>query len=190
MATDDERKDINLCFLALGIDYGAEPEEVEKAYQKMLAEIKRKQSAADPATRAEAQADLALANDLYDKIRNSDIYNIRVKDNSRAAALKEETKKKSVPQFKICPSCNKTIGAALTKCPYCREPIRTPFEAFMHKLFSGKSLVIIIILLLIIIAGVLLVTFPDILKKKTEEPVAAPPVSSSFINQSGAAQKP
>lgn len=190
MANDNERNDVSLCFQALGIDFGAPPEEVEKAYQRLLAEIKKKQSSADPAKRAEAVTDLALAHDLYDKIRNSLTYSTKLKEADQAAARKEQPKKENVQQFQICPSCRKTIGAAFKKCPYCREPIRTPFEAFMHKLFSGTSLVIIIILLLLTVAGILYVNFPDILKKSAEQPVAAPPVADSFSNQSGAAQKP
>ena len=185
MANDNERNDVSLCFQALGIDFGAPPEEVEKAYQRLLAEIKKKQSSADPAKRAEAVTDLALAHDLYDKIRNSLTYSTKLKEADQAAARKEQPKKENVQQFKICPSCRKTIGASLMKCPYCREPIRTPFEAFMHKLFSGTSLVIIIILLLLAIAAVLFVSYPELLKKPTSPPDAALPVTGSFSNQSG-----
>ncbi|MBP1727887.1 MAG: hypothetical protein H6Q56_260 [Deltaproteobacteria bacterium] len=187
MATDNERNDINLCFQALGIDFGATPEEVEKAYQRMLAEIEKKKSSADPAKRAEAAADLALANDLYDKIKNSVTYNTKLNEQSHAASLKQQTKKENIQQFKICPSCNKTIGASLQKCPYCREPIRTPFEASMHKLFSGPSLAIIIIVLILVIAGVLFVSYKDLLKKPTAPPEAALPATGTFSNQSGSA---
>jgi hypothetical protein len=190
MAGENERNDVNLCFQALGLDFGASPEEVDKAYQRLLAEIAKKQSSADPARRAEAATDLALANDLYDKIRNSLTYNTQLKASSHAAALKEPAGKNNPLNFKICPSCGKMIGAALTKCPYCREPIRTPFEAFMHKVFSGTSLVIIIFLIILTVAGVLFVTYRDILKQPTEAPVAVPPLSGSFSNQSGSAQQP
>lgn len=198
MANENERNDISLCFQALGIEFGAPPEEVEKAYQRMLAEIKKKQTSGDPAQRAEAANDLELAHDLYEKIRNSVTYSTRLKEASQTAAMKQQVqqqqKKEAAQQFKICPSCSKTIGAALKKCPYCREPIRTPLEKFINNIFSGKALLIIIILLTIV-AGIIFLTNPDLLKK-TEQPASADNIKfsntsgSGFSNLSGAALKP
>lgn len=187
MAAENERNDISLCFQALGIEFGAPPEEVEKAYQKMLAEIKKKQASPDPAKRAEAATDLELAHDLYEKIRNSVTYNTRLKEVSHAASIKDQMKKDAVQQFKICPACRKTIGAAFKKCPFCKEPIRTPFEQFMNKLFSGKSIALFVVLLLVI-AAVVVATNPGLLKKSAPPPAQEPPASSGFANQTGAAQ--
>jgi RNA polymerase-binding transcription factor DksA len=163
----DDRTDVSLCFQALGLEFGAPPEDVEKAYQRMLAEIKRKQSSPDPAKRSEAAGDLELAHDLYEKIRNSITYNTRLREAEHLSSLKEQTKKEPVQQYKICPSCKKTIVASLKKCPFCREPIRTPFEMFMHRYLTGRNLVLIIILILVIIAAVVVLMNPDLINLLT-----------------------
>jgi hypothetical protein len=196
MANENDRNDVSLCFQALGIEFGAPPEEVEKAYQKLLAEIKRKQASPDPAKRSEAAGDLELAQDLYEKIRNSVTYSSRLRDMNHSESLKGQAKKESaVQQYKICPSCKKTIGAAFKKCPFCREPIRTPLEQLMHNLFTGPSLVIIIILLLAGIAAAVLLSYPELIKGRNATPPPPPvaaenPAGTVFSNQSGAAQKP
>jgi hypothetical protein len=183
MASEDERSDISLCFQALGIEFGAAPEEVEKAYQRMVAEIKRRQASGDPSQKAEAAKDLELAFDLYEKIRNSVTYNSRMKEVNLADSIKSQIKKDSAQQFKVCPSCHKTIGATFKKCPFCRETIRTPVEMFFHQLFSGKMLAATILVLIAIIAAVVLAINPGLLKGKKSEPPVETQSFSVLSNQ-------
>lgn len=196
MASENERNDISLCFQALGIEFGASPDEVEKAYQKMLAEIKRKQGSANPAERAEAANDLILAQDLYEKIKNSSIYSTRMKEMQQSQSLKSDAKKEQVKQFKICPSCSKTINVTYKKCPYCREEILSPSEQLVNQLLSLKAIVILLVLVALI-GGVVYLVKPDLFQGKPASP--PPPAStgsfsnqssSSFTNLTGATQKP
>lgn len=179
MASEDERNDVSLCFQALGIEFGAPPDEVEKAYKKMVAEINKKQSSTNPAVRAEAAKDLELARDLYEKIRGSVTYNTKLRDTEKLASTKAQHKKEAVQQFKICPSCNKTISITLKKCPYCRELILSPFENFINSLLSLKT-VVILTALIALIAGIAYLIKPDLFNRSTPPP---PPVSiDSFSN--------
>lgn len=199
MAGENELNDVSLCFQALGIEFGAPPDEVEKAYKRMIDVIKKKQSSANPAERAEAAKDLELAHDLYDKIKNSVTYNTRLKERDQAESLKEQIKKSAEQQqqmqFKVCLSCQKTIGASLKKCPYCKEPVRTPLEMFFHRLFSGANLVIILVLLVLAVGGIGYYFYQEMQTKPVETPPAASTFSNSsglgsFANQTGAANKP
>lgn len=199
MANEDERNDVSLCFQALGIEFGSPPEAVEKAYQKVIADIKRKSTSPDPAIRAEAMNDVDLINDLYEKIRNSVTYNSKLKEAENAAALKASMKKAGPvePQFKICPSCQRSIAFHIKKCPFCREVIRTPLEKLIYHIFSLKTLAVILVLAAIIAGGLFLLK-PELFKKEKPEPTLESPASmtfgnqsaNSFTNLSGAAQKP
>lgn len=197
MANENERNDVSLCFQALGIEFGAPPEDVEKAYQRMVAEIKKKQSSPDPSVRTEAANDLDLANDLYEKIRNSITYHSKLQEADKLASIKQSSqqKKEAVQQYQICPSCNKTIGASFKKCPYCRELILTPFERFINQFFSLKTAVILIVLIAII-AGVVFLINPGLFKGRKAEPVPElltgvfSNQSSSFGNMTGTKKSP
>jgi hypothetical protein len=197
MANDNERNDVSLCFQALGIDFGAAPEEVEKAYQRMVAEIKKKQASPDPTVRTEAAKDLELAYDLYEKIRNSITYSSKLQEADKLASIKQgQQKKETVQQYQICPSCKKTIGATFKKCPYCRQPILTPLEKFINALFSLKAAVILVVLIALI-AGVTFLINPGLFKWRKAEPVQEMPPAifstmsgNSFGNLSGATTKP
>ncbi|NVO01019.1 MAG: hypothetical protein HXX17_17045 [Geobacteraceae bacterium] len=197
MADNNERNDVSLCFQALGIEFGAPPEEVEKAYQKIIADIKRKATSPDPSVRAEAMNDLDLINELYEKIRNSITYSSKLREAENAAAIKASMKKIAAaePQFKICPSCQKTISFHLKKCPFCREVIRTPLEKLIYFLFSLKFLSIVVLLVAITV-GALYMVRPDLFKKSQPSPEVPASLTfsnqsaGSFTNLSGAAKKP
>jgi len=196
MANDNERNDVSLCFQALGIEFGAPAEDVEKAYQRMVAEIKKKQASPDPTVRTEAAKDLELAYDLYEKIRNSVTYSSKLREAEQVASIKQSQKKETIQQYQICPSCSKTIGATFKKCPFCRQPILTPFEKVMNQVFSLKSFVILLVLLALA-AGAVFLLNPDLFKGRKAEPLPEllPAAfgnlsSSSFANLTGAAKKP
>jgi hypothetical protein len=147
--SDDELKDVDLCYRGMGIPFDSSPEEVEKAYRSLTEKFKKDLLSPDPAKRLKAKEDDELVNNLYDKIRNSVNYQGRLRDRSYARdeqgssqIRKTETRGPKVISI-ICPSCNNMILKALKVCPICKKRIYSSyFEQVWVETFTVKNILL------------------------------------------------
>jgi len=160
--SDNELKDVDLCYRGMGIPFDSSPEEVEKAYRSLTEKYKKDLLSPDSAKRLKAKEDAEIVNNLYDKIRNSVNYQRKLRERSSAPDEKERAQirktETSGPKVisKICPSCNNMILKALKVCPICKKRI---YSSTIEKIWEENFTVNKMLLALSILSCLAIVIF-------------------------------
>ena len=150
-ANNDELKDVELCYTALGLSIGDSPAKIEIAYKRLIEIYKANLASHDPAVRNDAQNSLRLIEEMYDKIKNSVTYQTMYKDQEKLNAMQGSAEKSRMQQpgsgaldkaLMKCPTCHTVINKGLKTCPRCKSRILTPAEKLMEKIFTPINLIV------------------------------------------------
>jgi len=174
---ENELTDIALCYQALGVPLDASPAQIERMYQSLTEENKKKLASAEPGVRADAQRSQDLVDEMYDRIRGSITYHAMEKDYlKKNADLAEAKVKRPVHQAVAeknlminCPRCNGSIRKGLKVCPICKTPIYTVLQKIVRACFTPKKLIIYFVVLSIAALAVLRVLRPELFSSKKPE---------------------
>jgi len=174
---ENELTDIALCYQALGVPLDASPVQIDRMYQALSEENKKKLASTDPAERADAKQSQDLVNEMYDKIRGSITYHAMEKDYLKKSADQAEAKvKRPVHQAVVeksliinCPRCNGSIRKGLKVCPICRTPIYTTMQKIMRACFTPKKLIIYLVVLSVAALAAIAVLHPELYSSKKPE---------------------
>jgi rubrerythrin len=174
---ENELTDIALCYQALGVPLDASPVQIDRMYQALTEENKKKLGSPDPADRAAAKQSQDLVDEMYDKIRGSITYHAMEKDYLKRSADQAEAKvKRPVHQAVVeksliinCPRCNGSIRKGLKVCPICRTPIYTTMQKIVRTYFTPKMLIIYFVVLAVAALAVVAVLHPELYSSKKPE---------------------
>jgi len=174
---ENELTDIALCYQALGVPLDASPAQIDRMYQSLTEENKKKSASSDPAERADAKQSQDLVNEMYDKIRGSITYHAMEKDYLKRSADQAEVKVKrpvhqAVAEKNLifnCPRCNGSIRKGLKVCPICKTPIYTTMQKIVRAIFTPKKLIIYFVVLSLAALAVVAVLHPELYSPKKPE---------------------
>ncbi|MGD0845525.1 MAG: hypothetical protein ABSA06_14335 [Geobacteraceae bacterium] len=160
---DDELKDVDMCYKGMGIPFDSSPDEVERAYRSLTAEIKKNLLSADSAKRSKAKEDDELVNNLYNKIRNSVNYQRKLRERGYAPEGQEGAQQRRTEAraphivLKICPCCNNSVNKALKVCPFCRKRLYSSiFEKIWEENFTLKNISLTLLILFVLASAILI----------------------------------
>jgi len=174
---ENELTDIALCYQALGVPLDASPAQIDRMYQSLTEENKKKLASSDPTDRADAKQSQDLVNEMYDKIRGSITYHAMEKDYLKKSADQAEAKvKRPLHQAVVeksliinCPRCNGSIRKGLKVCPICKTPIYTTMQKIVRAYFTPKKLIIYFVALAVAAFAVVALLHPELFSSKKPE---------------------
>lgn len=158
-----------LCYQSMGLALDAPPPVVEQKF-KTLAEGYRKKLT-DPACRVEAQRELEVLEEMYDKIRRSISYQTAERDYQKKVEADQAPAEPAQPVkpvhdvvaqrgvMTLCPHCNGSIVIGTRDCPICKKTIYTTGEK-IAALFTRKNIIIAAVVVALLTVGVLCFTHP------------------------------
>jgi hypothetical protein len=171
-ANNDELKDVELCYTAMGLSIGDSPGKIEMTYKRLIETYKANQASPDPAVREDAQNSLKLIEDMYDKIKNSVTYQTMYKEQERrnkTAAEKSRMQQSGAgaldKSLTKCPTCHTVISKGLKICPRCKARIVSSSERLMQKIFTPTNMMIfgsIVVIVTMIFIGFM---FPELVRE-------------------------
>ena len=116
---NDELKDIDLCYKALGLSIGDSPQQVESTYTRLMEIYNNNMKSPDGHVRQDAKNNMELIADMYANIKDSVTYQAMEKEYAKKGKLAESGGKGSVSNneallqkgiYKECPSCQSVIS--------------------------------------------------------------------------------
>lgn len=137
---NEEVSDISLCYQAMGIPLDASPPEVERAYNSLVRDYKRKMASPDPVASENARVSLGLLEEMHGKIVTSISYCAaqreyqKKNDTSDLSNLKRPAHHAVVERSQMihCPRCNGLVGRGLDTCPICKGSLVTPLKKLLR----------------------------------------------------------
>jgi predicted nucleic acid-binding Zn ribbon protein len=160
---NDELKDIDLCYKALGLSIGDSPQQVESTYTRLMEIYKNNMKSPDGHVRQEAKNNMELIADMYANIKDSVTYQAMEREYAKKGKLAESGGKGSASNneallqkgiYKECPSCQSVISKTEKKCPKCKEDLTSGFERFRKDYLTKTNVIVFSVLLIIIIIAV------------------------------------
>ena len=170
---DDELKDIELCYNALGLDMGDPPGKVEFAFKRLSETYRANMASPDPKAREEARESLRLVEEMYDKITKSVTYLTTLKDQEKRGKIQEGGERTKPADYGTevtrsslmnCPMCDTLIEKGSKVCPRCKGRIFTATEQLMTKLFSPTIIILLCSLIVIGVFAFLFLMYSDQIK--------------------------
>ena len=169
-AIDDKINDVALCYSAMGLSIDDPPAKVEMTYKRLREAYKAGLSSGSPQAREEANENLKLLDELYNKIINSVTYKTVASDQARRESVQGgpnrgrsggSAERAGKVSLISCPKCNTVVNKGTKVCPRCKTRIYTDFEKAMKVLTSKTSIVIMAILVVMVVLAVLGFIFFD-----------------------------
>ena len=152
----EELTDVVLCYQAMGVPLDADPVQIEQVYRTLTDGYRKDLSAAGQVQREEARRNLALVQEMYDKIRVSITYHAVEKEYQRRAERSAETTRvKRQPHSAVvernrqihCARCNGLIARGLKTCPICKGAVLSPLKRIFKACFTPKKLLLYFVVL-------------------------------------------
>ncbi len=171
---DNELTDVILCYKAMGLSLDDGPLRIEQTYMDLTENYRKHLSSPDPVLREDARKNIALMKEMYDKIKGSITYNTVVRELEKSGKLAEEMKAAAAAKPKVvrlenhlmhCPACRNVINKGSKTCPICKFRFLSPFEKFMDRYVTTKSIVIFCVVLILLLAVFALLMYPNLLQK-------------------------
>ena len=166
-----EQLDVDLCYKGLGASTTDSPEQIEAKYRRLIETCKGELRSPDPRARENAKNQLVLFEDLYNKIKNSAMYQSTAKEYEKRNRERAPSPAADGPVMKSnlihCPSCNAMIGKGLASCPVCKADFRTRTDKIVQNYIAKTpnltTLSLVLVLLLVLVGALifLVLMYPE-----------------------------
>ena len=169
---DEELKDIELCYTAMGLSMGDSPAKIEMTYKRLVEMYKASLAAPDHKAREEAKDSLRLIEEMYDKIKNSVTYQSMLREQERRGKLQSAAERSRSAGAGMmdssvmnCPMCRTVIKKGVKICPRCKGRIYTTAEKVMNRIFTKTNAIVFICVTLLGVMAFVGLMFPEQIKE-------------------------